>query len=76
MAHACTLQSGLTALIVAARNGHVECARLLLDAGADKEAADNVRRVCLSRLRSDVGIWSCGDVGVVVRTHTMSVFVL
>ena len=27
----------------AARNGNVDCARLLLDAGADKEAKNNVR---------------------------------
>ncbi len=27
-----------TALMCAARNGHSECARLLLDAGADKNA--------------------------------------
>ncbi len=40
------------ALIHAAQNGHADCARLLLDAGADKEAKDYVRdgfcagRVC------------------------------
>ena len=36
-------QYGGTALIGAARFGHADCARLLLDAGADKEAKDNVR---------------------------------
>ena len=34
----------------AARNGHADCARLLLDAGADKNAKNEVRasicRVC------------------------------
>ncbi len=36
-------QDGCTALICAARNGHSDCARLLLDAGADKETKCNVR---------------------------------
>ena len=36
-------QDGQTALICAAREGHMNCARLLLDAGADKEAKNNVR---------------------------------
>ena len=34
------------ALIWAAIEGHADCARLLLDAGADKEAKAKVRRVC------------------------------
>jgi hypothetical protein len=38
-------QSGLTALIGAAIGGHSDCARLLLEAGADKEAKTEVRRV-------------------------------
>ena len=29
--------------MVAASNGHADCARLLLDAGADKNAQDEVR---------------------------------
>ncbi len=36
-------QSGLTAVMYAAAHGHLDCARLLLDAGADKNAKDNVR---------------------------------
>ncbi len=36
-------QSGYTALIRATENGHVDCVRLLLDAGADKNAKDVVR---------------------------------
>ncbi len=36
-------QWGWTALIVAAEKGRADCARLLLDAGADKEAKDKVR---------------------------------
>ncbi len=37
------LQWGNTALICAAENDHAACLRLLIDAGADKEAADDVR---------------------------------
>ena len=36
-------QIGATALMNAVQKGHVDCARLLLDAGADKEATDQVR---------------------------------
>jgi hypothetical protein len=35
---------GLTALMRATAEGHADCVRLLLDASADKEAKDNVRR--------------------------------
>ncbi len=40
---AAAAQRGNTALICAAENGHADCARLLLDAGADKNAKTNVR---------------------------------
>ena len=36
-------QSEQTALILASWNGDAECVRLLLDAGADKNAKDRVR---------------------------------
>jgi hypothetical protein len=36
-------QRGYTALIRAAANGHTECVELLVNAGADTEAIDNVR---------------------------------
>ena len=36
-------QGGWTALISAAVTGYADCARLLLDAGADKNATDQVR---------------------------------
>ena len=36
-------QFGFTALIGAAGGGHSDCVRLLLDAGADKNATDEVR---------------------------------
>ena len=36
-------QMGYTPLMCAAREGHTDCVRLLLDAGADKEAQDYVR---------------------------------
>jgi hypothetical protein len=37
-------QYEMTALMRAAENGHADCLRLLIDAGADKEARNNVRR--------------------------------
>jgi hypothetical protein len=36
-------QDGCTALISAAGEGHIECVRLLIEAGANKEAKDKVR---------------------------------
>ncbi len=36
-------QHGTTALMFAALVGHTECVRLLLNAGADRRAHDNVR---------------------------------
>ncbi len=36
-------QDGHAALLCAIENGHANCARLLLEAGADMEAKDNVR---------------------------------
>ena len=38
-------QHRLTALILTAANGHTDCVRLLLGAGADHGATDDVRRV-------------------------------
>ena len=37
------LQDGMTALMYAAHEGHTECVRQLIDAGADKEAMTSVR---------------------------------
>ncbi len=36
-------QNGRTSLMSAVSKGHVDCARLLIEGGADKEAKDNVR---------------------------------
>ena len=36
-------QGGMTALMCATANGRADCARLLIDAGADKEVKDDVR---------------------------------
>jgi hypothetical protein len=47
----CGAQDGSTALICAAEYGHVECARLLLDAGADQNAKSKVFQVGPARLR-------------------------
>ena len=38
-------QTGVTALMFAAGEGHLELVRLLLDAGADKDSQTNVRVV-------------------------------
>ena len=37
-----SVQDDGTALTIAAKKGHTECARVLLEAGADKEAKDKV----------------------------------
>ena len=42
-AAAAAAQRGETALMMAAAKGRVDCARLLLDAGADKDAKKKVR---------------------------------
>ncbi len=41
-------QDGCTALLRAAESGHADCVRLLLDAGADKNAKNRVRVNTLS----------------------------
>ncbi len=52
------LQYGRTALICAAIYGRADCARLLLDAGADKNAQNKVR--------ASVGCFACRALGVMV----------
>ncbi len=47
-------QQGRTALISAGFSGRVDCARLLLDAGADSNAKDNVRASAGGGVR---GVW-------------------
>lgn len=37
------MQQGQTALICASRENHYECVRVLVEAGADLDAADQVR---------------------------------
>lgn len=59
-------QDGCTALIRAARNGHTECARLLLDAGAVKEAKD---KVCIDG--SPRGVLACVRGHVSARIHCL-----
>lgn len=44
------LQSGWTALHIAAMNGNQEVVQLLLQCGADKAAIDNVSRKCICSL--------------------------
>lgn len=40
---ACVEQGGWTALLSAAQSGQAECAQLLLQSGAEKDAKNNVR---------------------------------
>jgi hypothetical protein len=51
-------QYGGTPLIVAARMGHEAVVGLLLNAGADKEAKDKVRRI---RVQGESGAVRCGS---------------
>ncbi len=37
------IQGGYTALLRAAENGHIDCVRLLIERGANKEAKTSVR---------------------------------
>ena len=66
-------QCGFTALIDAAYHGHADCARLLLTAGADKEAKTMVRA---SRFAAEM----CCLVAMlmtrcVVQEHAICIFV-
>ena len=54
-------QCGETALILTASHGRADCARLLLDAGADKNAVDEVRASAGGGVR-----WRCGGGGGLV----------
>ena len=54
-------QGGNTALLWAAGNGQLDCMRLLLDAGADKDAKSNVRRAL------SVGAFFLKSIGVTIR---------
>ena len=46
-------QWGSTALMYAAQNGHADCAQLLLNAGADKDAKNKVRGL----IAASMGEW-------------------
>ena len=50
-------QSGWTALTWAAMHGKTDCARLLLDAGADTNATDEVRASAGCCVRGDAVVW-------------------
>ena len=65
-------QNESTALILAAEKGRVDCVRLLLEAGADKNAQDRVRA-------SRVGCFACGGSGRVIafaRKNVIYIFFL
>ena len=61
------IQGGNTALMCAAANGHADCVRLLVDAGASKDANGHVRfsfflifqrvSVCLHFLSAYLGVY-------------------
>ena len=58
-------RNGKTALIVAARKGLVAMARLLLNAGADKDLADHVGNtalICATRAPSIIPFFPCSSV--------------
>ncbi len=44
----CQTQDGSTALVLAAEGGQVDCVRLLVEAGADKDTINNVRALHLT----------------------------
>jgi ankyrin repeat protein len=54
-------QNGYTALMLAAENGHIDCVRLLVDAGAGKEAKSTVRRQSL--------LFKCARLDITLFTH-------
>ncbi len=56
-------QDGYTALMMAAEWGHADCARLLLDAGADKKATNEVCLSIRGVSESAVGIGDGADCG-------------
>jgi ankyrin repeat protein len=43
------VQRGRTAIMIAAANGHIECVTVLLNAGADVDAADEVNKECFDK---------------------------
>ena len=52
------LQKGWTALIWAARNGHADCVRLLIEVGADKDAHPKVGILVLPLvLSTNTHVW-------------------
>jgi hypothetical protein len=63
-------QRGYTALIYAAASCQTECLRLLLDAGADKDARDNVR--VIGSVVSALGL-VCGSGFVGFFMHRLAV---
>ena len=51
----------------AAANGHTECVRLLVEAGADVEARDDKGRTPLDTLGVAGSEWFCAEAAAVVR---------
>jgi hypothetical protein len=62
LAASAAVQEGCTALHWSAREGHEDCMRLLLDAGADKNVTDEVRTVGASASSGAGSLHSCTDV--------------
>ena len=62
-------QGGDTALILAAEKGHFDCVRLLLEAGADKDAANEVCWHLPYSIVKCVDIWVLAFFVTFFRTH-------
>ena len=55
-------QEGHTALMIAVKEGKDKCVKLLLEAGCDKEAKDNVRDECGVVIMSrEIVVLSCDE---------------
>jgi hypothetical protein len=60
--------------MLAARKGHAECVRLLLEAGADTEAKNDVRRRSATSAVGRISVWVQGRVVAIMNVGTCSWF--
>ncbi len=71
-----TVQDGRTALMCAADIGYADCVRMLLDAGADKEAKDNVRYQYCNLWEGCVSVHVCHCFGCLLFSKRMYVLLI